>query len=101
MPLYTLIFVKRNLTAHGRRISLRLLWYVNAWQVAIRVVYKAAKSPGDSDLKGASELTDVCKIESEIKALIAESFVTDPFQGRQGGPCVVPWELTASWLKLN
>lgn len=56
--------------------------------MATCIVYKAAKSPGDSNLKDASEPTDVCKSASEIKELILESFAMFPFRGRQGGPAL-------------
>lgn len=69
--------------------------------MAICVVCKAARSPGDSHLKEASELTDVCKSESEIKELMAEGFVRDPFWERQGVPHVAPRELATSWKELN
>lgn len=69
--------------------------------MATYIVYKAAKSPGDSNLKDVSELSDVCKSTSEIKAVVPGSFAVYPFQGRQGGTHIVLWKLAASSLKLN
>lgn len=88
MPLCILILAKRKLTAHGRRIFLRLLLYVNVWEAATCIVYKAAKSPGHSNLKDASEPTDVCKSASEIKELIPESFAMYPFREGREAPAL-------------
>lgn len=45
--------------------------------MATCIVYKVAKSPGNSIMKDASELTDVCKSAPEIKELIPKMY---PFQ---------------------
>lgn len=65
------------------RFFLRLYRYVNAWKAVICIVYVEGKSPGDSNVKGASELSDVFIRESEIKELIKDSFVMHFSWGRQ------------------
>lgn len=69
--------------------------------MAAYTVSKVAKSPGDSNLEDATELTDVCKRASEIKEFILKSFAMYSFHGRQGGTRIILWECTASSPKLN